>query len=81
MATAVPLRIRVESRWADELLAYLRALGADARKERRDAIVVHRRHKLVAGEPAHQDRTELDFVVRGWANERPGVAYEIERAA
>jgi hypothetical protein len=77
----MPLRIKVEPRWVDELLAYLRGLGADARKERRDVIVVRRRHKRLAGEPKHQDATELGFIIRGWANDRPGVDYEIEQAA
>ena len=77
----MPLRIKVEPRWVDELLAYLRALGADARKEPPNAIVVRRRHKRLHGEPPHQDTTELDFVLRGWSAHRAGVDYEIERAA
>lgn len=78
--TAMPLRIRVEARWVDELLSYLRSLGADVRKER-DAIVVRRTHRALPGEPLTQDQIELEFVVRGWASDRPGVTYEIERAA
>jgi hypothetical protein len=81
METAMPLRIKVEPRWVDELLAYLRGLGADARKERRNAIVVRRRHERLEGEPLHQDKTELEFVIRGWAHRRPEVHYEIEHAA
>ena len=78
----MPLRIKVEPRWVDELLEYLRSLGADARRERRNAIVVRRRHERLAGEPADQDEMELEFVVRGWAHHRPDVVlYEIERAA
>jgi hypothetical protein len=81
METAMPLRIRVETRWVDELLSYLRSLGADVRKERHDAIVVRRTHRTLPGEPLTQDQVELEFVVRGWASDRPGVIYEIERAA
>jgi hypothetical protein len=77
----MPLRIKVEPRWVDELLAYLRGLGADARKERRNAIVVRRRHKRLAGEPAYQDKMELEFIVRGWAHRRPDAHYRIDEAA
>lgn len=80
METVMPLRIRVPARWVDELLAYLRELGADAWKER-NTIVVRRTHRRLAGEPVTQDLVELDFVLRGWANKRPGVDYEIDRAA
>jgi hypothetical protein len=80
LETAMPLRVRVESRWLDELLSYLRSLGADVRKER-DAIIVRRTHRALLGEPLTQDQIELEFVVRGWASDRPGVTYEIERAA
>jgi hypothetical protein len=78
----MPLRIRVNGhgRAADELLAHLRGIGADARREG-DAITVVRRHPVVAGEPASQDRTELEFIVREWAARRPGTDFEVEEAA
>ena len=76
----MPLRIRVDAKWRDELLWYLRSLGADVRRES-DAIVVRRTHRALPGEPLTQDQIELEFVVRGWASGRPDVTYEIERAA
>jgi hypothetical protein len=77
----MPLRIRVcGSARADDLLAYLRSIGADARREG-DAIAVTRRHPVVAGEPPRQDRMELEFVLRTWALGCPGAAFEIEEAA
>ena len=79
--SSVPLRIRVsESARVDELLTYLRGLGADARRED-DAITVRRRHRVLEGEPPTQDRMELEFVLRVWATERPGTAFEVEEAA
>jgi hypothetical protein len=78
---SMPLRIRVsDSRCADELLAYLRNLGADVRREG-ECVTVRRRHPVVAGEPPTQDRMELEFIVRVWAAERPGTAFEVEEAA
>ena len=77
----MPLRIRVTgSARADDLLAYLRSIGADARREG-DAITVRRRHRVVEGEPPTQDRVELEFVLRAWATRRPGAAFEVEEAA
>ena len=76
----MPLRIRVAASLADDLLSYLRGLGADARKQDARTIVVRRRHTRLPGEPAHQDEVELDFVVRGWAGKRRDLDYEIERA-
>ena len=76
----MPLRIRVPSSHVDDLLRFLRSLGADARKER-GAIKVVRRHPVVSGEPAHQDRMELEFIVNAWAREHPGMDFEIEEAA
>jgi hypothetical protein len=77
----MPLRIRVSDPvCAEELFGYLRHLGADARREG-EAITVWRRHPVVAGEPPTQDRIELEFILRGWANGRPGAVYEVEEAA
>jgi hypothetical protein len=77
----MPLRIRVSGpARADDLLAYLRSLGADARREG-EFITVIRRHRVLAGEPPFQDRMELEFVLRTWANQRPGAAFEVEEAA
>jgi hypothetical protein len=77
----VPLRITVStSRGAAELLAFLRGLGADARRESPRAIRVIRRHALVPGEPAHQDRVEMEFVLRAWARRRPDAGYEVDEA-
>jgi hypothetical protein len=77
----VPLRITVSSpRGAADLLAYLRDLGADARRESARAIMVRRRHAVVPGEPAHQDRLEMEFVLRAWARHRPDARYEVEEA-
>jgi hypothetical protein len=81
MAT-MPLRIRVSGRQrVDDLLAYLRGLGADACLEG-ETITVRRRHAVVAGEPSYQDRVELEFVVRTWANmQGPSPHFEIEDTA
>ncbi len=77
----MPLRIRVSgSARADDLLAYLRRLGADARLEG-EAITVRRRHPPVRGEPASQDRIELEFLLRAWAGTRSGMDFEVEEAA
>lgn len=77
----VPLRITVSTpRGAAELLAYLRDLGADARRESARAITVRRRHAVVRGEPAHQDRVEMEFVLRAWAQHSPNARYEVEEA-
>jgi hypothetical protein len=77
----MPLRIRVSGcTRADELLAYLRSLGADAAREGQ-AVVVTRRHPRLAGEPPDQDRMELEFVVRMWATTRPDAEFEVEEAA
>lgn len=77
----MPLRIRVSgSACADELLAYLRRLGADARREG-ETITVRRHHPHVRGEPASQDRIELEFLLRAWAGNRPGTNFDVEEAA
>jgi hypothetical protein len=77
----VPLRITVSTpRRAAELLAFLRDLGADACRESPRAIKVVRKHAVVPGEPAHQDRVEMDFVLRAWARRRPDAHYEVEEA-
>lgn len=73
----MPLRIQVPSSHADDLLRFLRGLGADARKQR-GAIEVVRKHPIVPGEPAHQDRTELEFIVSTWARQHPEMDFEIE---
>ena len=79
---AVSLRIKVStSTWAAELLAYLLALGADAYRESENAISVNRRHAVLPGEPAYQDRVEIEFVLRAWARDHPDVQYEVEEAA
>lgn len=78
----VPLRIKVSSSVrASELLAYLRRLGADARRESEKAITVTRRHAVVSGEPSYQDRVEIEFVLRAWASHHPDAHYEVEEAA
>ena len=77
----VPLRILVGDRTrADDLLAYLRSIGADASRQG-EAITVTRRHPRVAGEPRNQDRMELEFVLRVWASGRPETEFEVEEAA
>jgi hypothetical protein len=77
----MPLRIRIHgSARADDLLAYLRSLGADARREG-DAIAVRRRHPVIVGEPPFQDLMELEFVLRAWVTDRPGTAFDSEEAA
>jgi len=77
----VPLHIKLSSDSADDLLAYLWRLGADARRSGPDEIVVVRRHARLPGEPKEQDRVELEFVLRWWARNRPGAAFRIEEAA
>lgn len=75
------LGIRVSgSARADELCAYLVALGADARQEG-ETIVVRPREAPLPGEPENQNRVELDFVLRAWAHTRQGIGYEIVEAA
>ena len=77
----MPLRIRVSgSARADDLLAYLRSVGADARRDG-DAITVRRRHPVLEGEPPMQDRMELEFILREWATHQPATTFEIEEAA
>jgi len=77
----MPLRIRVSgSARADDLLTYLRSLGADARREG-EAITVRRSHPVTEGEPPVQDRIELEFVLREWATHQPGTSFEVEEAA
>jgi hypothetical protein len=77
----MPLRIRVSgSARADDLLAYLRSVGADARREG-DVITVRRRHRVLEGESPMQDRMELEFVLREWATHQPGTTFEVEEAA
>jgi hypothetical protein len=81
-ATMVPLRITVSSaNLASELLAYLRGLGADARTESDKVIKVVRRHAVVPGEPSHQDRVEIEFVLRAWATQNRDARYKVEEAA
>jgi hypothetical protein len=78
---AMPLRIRVIGQpRAGDLLAYLRSMGADARQEG-NVVTVSRRHPVVEGEPPFQDRMELEFVLRAWANQWPGARFEVEEAA
>jgi hypothetical protein len=78
----VPLRITVSSAArAAELLAFLRGLGADVRRESDNALTIARRHAVVPGEPSYQDRVEIEFVVRVWARQRPDAQYEVEEAA
>jgi hypothetical protein len=77
----MPLRIRVsDAARAADLFAFLRGIGADASREG-ETITVTRRHVPVAGEPPHQDRVELEFIVRTWANMRPDIEFEIDEAA
>ncbi len=77
----MPLRIRVRgTARADDLLAHLRNLGADAEREG-EAVTVRRRHPVVPGEPPVQDRIELEFIVREWALHWPGTDFEVEEAA
>jgi hypothetical protein len=60
----MPLRIRVSGpARADELLAYLRGLGADAQRQG-DAVTVCPSAAPMQGEPASQDRIELEFLLR-----------------
>jgi hypothetical protein len=77
----VPLHIKLTSGSADDLLDYLRQLGADARRSGPDDILVVRRHARVPGEPEVQDRMEMEFIVRWWARNRPGAAFRIDEAA
>jgi hypothetical protein len=77
----VPLRITVSNAArAAELLAFLRELGADARRESDNAITVARRHAVVPGEPPYQHRVEIEFVVKAWARQRPDAQYEVAEA-
>jgi hypothetical protein len=76
----MPLRIRVPISHVDELLRFLRGVGADARPEG-EAVTVVRAHPVVPGEHPDQDRIELEFVVNAWAREHPGLPFEIEEAA
>jgi hypothetical protein len=77
----VPLRVKLLSGSADDLLAFLRGLGADVRGKGANDVVVVRRHARLPNEPSSQDRIELDFIVRVWARDRPEVAFRIEEAA
>ena len=78
----MPLRIRVTgSAVADDLVAFLRELGAEARKEGAN-VYVTRTHRRASAEPPEQDRMELEFVVRVWASQRRGhTAFKVEEAA
>jgi hypothetical protein len=77
----MPLRVRlIGSTRSEELLSFLRGIGADARREG-EAIMVTRRHVPVRGEPRQQDRIELEFVIRAWASDRPEIEFEIDEAA
>ena len=42
--------------------------------------MVRRRHPLVPGEPANQDRVELEFLLRTWASTRSCTEFEVEEA-
>jgi hypothetical protein len=78
----VPLRVTVStSAGATDLLAYLLNLGADAHMEGDKSITVVRRHAVVPGEPAYQDRLEMEFILRTWARGRHGSDYAVEYAA
>lgn len=79
----VPLRIKLSSpARAADLLAFLRGLGTDAHMDAATALTVNRRHDVVPGEPAYQDRLELEFVLQVWARgKNRGARYEIEEAA
>jgi hypothetical protein len=78
----MPLRIKVSSSdRAADLLSYLRSLGADAHMDTETAVTVTRRHAVVPGEPAYQDRLELEFVLRTWTRGNGDACYEIEEAA
>jgi hypothetical protein len=77
----MPLRVRLTgSARVEELLSFLRSIGADARKEG-EAIMVTRRHGPVRDKPRQQDRIELEFVIRAWASDRPEIEFEIDEAA
>ncbi len=78
----MPLRIRVAgTATADDLVAFLRRLGADAHSEG-SSVYVTRRHRRLPAEPPEQDRMELEFVIRVWASQRPGrTAFKVEEAA
>jgi hypothetical protein len=77
----MPLRIRIsDSARADDLFAFLRGLGADAKREG-EFITVTRRHPVVQGEPLSQDRMELEFILRAWSSQSPGTVFEVEEAA
>jgi hypothetical protein len=76
----MPLRIRVPRSHVDDLLRFVRGLGADARPEG-EAVTVVGTHPVAPDEPANQDRMELEFVVSAWAREHPGRRFEIEEAA
>jgi hypothetical protein len=78
----VPLRIKISSpARATDLLAFLRGLGADAKRESERTIVIMRRHAVVPGEPPYQDRLELEFVLRAWARDYPDARFEVEEPA
>jgi hypothetical protein len=76
----VPLRVTIERGSVDELLAFLRGLGADVKREDGNALILRPTHQPVAGEPPDQDEIELDFILRVWARRR-SVDYEIQSAA
>jgi hypothetical protein len=75
----VPLRVTIERGSVNELLEFLRGLGAEVEREEGNALIVRRNHPLVAGEPPDQDEIELDFILRVWAQRR-SVQYEIQSA-
>jgi hypothetical protein len=80
--TMMPLRVTVSTAAvAADLLSYLCNLGADAHMDGDRTITVFRRHAVVPGEPAYQDRLELEFVLRTWARGRNGADYDVEYAA
>jgi hypothetical protein len=82
-ALMMPLRIKLSSpARAADLLAFLRGLGADAQMDAATALTVTRRHDVVPGEPAYQDRLELEFILQVWARgKNRDTCYEIEEAA
>ena len=76
----MPLRVTIERGSVDELLGFLRGLGADVKREDENALIVRPTHRPVADEPPDQDEIELDFILRVWARRR-SVEYEIRSAS
>jgi hypothetical protein len=78
----MPLRIRViDSAVAEDLAAFLNALGADAQTEGA-SVIFTRQHPRAPDEPPEQDRMELEFLVRVWASQRSRPAeFAVDQAA